>query len=164
MSKLEKKLILNRRSFLKNLFIAGGGIGMKSLLLGLPPSFITQRAFAAEMPTFLIFSTMASGDPVNCNIPGTYKAGMIHEGSFATPQNVNLGGQIYQAAAPWRTLNRGLRNRFQFFHHSTEIITHPEAAKFLRARGALVGESGNGLEMIPSAIASLRKPRSAIEL
>lgn len=147
----------SRRAFLQKGLAAAGTLGLRSMLLGLPPAFITSRAMAATKSTYLIYSCNGQGCPVNPNVPGSYLAGVTHPGSFATPASFTLGGKTVQGAAPWGNLPQALRDRLQFIHHDTQTNAHSEAENVLKVQGALKATTGSGSEMLPSAIAQLNQ-------
>jgi hypothetical protein len=145
-----------RRDVVLTAMKTGGLIGLKSLLLGLPPSFLARRVMAqANGAQFLIFSENEKGDPVNCNVPGSYVAGTWRNSSanFSAPPLYLFGTQQFQAAVPWGNLDSDLRARLNFFHHKTGASNHPESRSVLSIYGAVMGESGSGSEMLPSAAA-----------
>ena len=150
-----QKKSLDRRDFLMNSLAAAGTLGLRSLVLGLPPMFLTQRAMAAGQATYLIYSCYSEGCPLNANAPGSYQPGVTHAGSFNTPVSFTLGTTNTQAAAPWANLPALLRNRMNFIHHDSRTNAHSEADNVLKVHGALKGASGNGAEMLPSAIAQM---------
>jgi len=155
-----KKAILERREFILKTVASCGAIGLKSLFLGLPPSFLSN-GLMANVNTgekYLILSTDFSGPPVNCNTPGTYHSNLVHPGasgySFDTAPTLQLGQTGYKAASCWSDLSSELKSRFHFFHYKSLSSGHNEAPSVMKAHGA-IRESGGGaaLEMLPSAIA-----------
>ncbi|MGF1509285.1 MAG: DUF1501 domain-containing protein [Myxococcota bacterium] len=154
---------LDRRQTLRAA-LGAGGLGLRALATGLPASFLMgRRNVRAQMPTkpdFLILSSAQPGDPINTNAPGTYVAGAVNNpnpGMEETP--IQLGGMATSAAAPWATLPEALRQRLQIFHHRTNTNAHPEWDSVLKFHGAIKGPSGNGEDMLPSALASLTAAR-----
>ena len=151
---------LNRRKFVACLFAAGGGLGLRSMLLGLPRPFLLNRAMAAPgAENFLLFSSARSGDPINANAPGSYVTGVDHATEFTSPVTFMLGDQAVSGAAPWANLSSDFRARLQFIHHASNSSAHTESAKVLKINGTLRSENGNGVEMLPSAIAQHLSPR-----
>lgn len=150
----KQEIIKHRREFIAGLFTAAGGIGLQSLLLGLPPAFLARRAMAAEAvdPTFLVFTSRRAADPVNANVPGTYINGIIHNRDFPGV-DFNLGNVRVKAAKPWADLPQGFRSHLNFFHLQTGTSSHNETENVIRAGNQLLGLGGAGLEMLPSAIA-----------
>ncbi len=145
----------SRRDVVLTAIKAGGCLGLKSLLLGLPPSFLTHRAFAAGTPQFLVFSESSAGDPVNCNVPGSYVPGVwrASQTNFVNPPTYNFGTKAFQAAVPWGILDADLRARLNFFHHRTGASAHPESRSVMSIHGSIIGETGSGSEMLPSVVA-----------
>jgi len=146
---------LSRRDLLLRAAATSGYIGIKSMLLGLPPSFIAHRAMAQEGLQYLIFSESASGDPVNCNAPGTYGTGAWHgfNSDFVSPPTYQFGGQSFQAAVPWGDLSLDLRERINFFHLRTKANAHPESTIVQTIFGSIKDENGANVESLPSAVA-----------
>ena len=70
--------ILNRRNLLQGALAGAGLIGLRAMATGLPISFLLDPKSAraddacAASAQFLILSMSASGDALNCNVPGTY--------------------------------------------------------------------------------------------
>ena len=74
---------ITRRQGLLGLF--GGGLGLKAFVTGLPAWYLLnpRRATAQDLQCaitarenlqYLILSVSSNGDPLNCNVPGTYEA------------------------------------------------------------------------------------------
>jgi len=148
----DQVIVLRRREFIAGLFTSFGGLGLKSMLLGLPPAFLARRAMAATNPTFLVFTTRRHAGPVNAHVPGTYINGLYHPREIGGV-NVNLGGTNYTGARAWADMPATFRSQTNFFHHATLASAHPEAQKTMRINGSLLGQGGAGVEMLPSAIA-----------
>jgi len=119
---------------------------------GLPISFLLNPSIAragtcAAMNTsqFLILSMSASGDALNCNVPGTYDlpasfaAGSVNHPATPemTPTPLKLKGQTFNAAAPWAGLPQAVLDRTVFFHHRTQTANHGELGKVLQLFGVL---------------------------
>ncbi len=153
----------SRRNFLRTALLGCGGLALRSLATGLSSEFLTERVAHAEpsgTPTFLILATDQSGDPLNVGAPGSLAdAGLRARYDAAHPAEVrstklSLGGGVYDAAAPWGALPPALLSRLGFVHHRTSAETHPEHPKVMRVFDAMRGATGNGVEMLPSAIAA----------
>jgi len=145
--------ILNRRQLLGASLAGAGLIGLRSMATGLPISFLlnpkSARADAAcaASAQYLILSMSASGDALNCNVPGTYDlpatfaSGTINHSDpsdmtmAATP--LKIGAQQWTAAKPWSTLPQNILDRSVFFHHSTGTANHGELGRVLQLFGAL---------------------------
>jgi len=137
-------MLTRRRVLLSSLF-GTGYLGLRSMLTGLPVSFLLRptRAWAAPPPPaqFLVLATSGTGDPINANSPGTYDLPAsypnqpIHP-AFDTmaPTPIVLGGASYKAALPWSTLSA--LDRTQFFHHSTLTNNHSDQQKVMSLMGA----------------------------
>lgn len=152
---------LQRREFIAGLFASNGFLGLRAMLLGFSPSFLVSRAIAAEGATALIFSTDNTASPVNCNAPGTFKTGFDHAtveqagiaAQSIAPTSFTLGNTTVSAAKRWSEMPNDLRERFHFFHHTTNENAHPNARLVLTLNGKVRMQKGSGSEMIPSAIA-----------
>jgi len=158
-----------RRSLLKSALLGPGAIGLRALATGLPASFLLDprvaRAEGAGTPQYLILSISASGDALNCNVPGTYDlpstfaAGSVYhpETPEMMPGTLKLSGKSYTAAAPWTKLPQAILDRTVFFHHRTQTANHGEMERVL----ALFGSSRRGLETpsyFSAQLASSLKP------
>ena len=160
-------MIVSRRSTLLTTLFGGGYVGLRALATGLPVSFLLNPRKALADGTmscankgkaqYVIFQTSGSGDPINANAPGTYEDSKIVHSSDPTmaPTNLTLGGQTYQAAAPWATLPASVLARTQFWHIMTDTPIHPKEPQVLE----LMGASQNvGNEMFPSLLAKAIAP------
>lgn len=160
--------ISRREGLLAGLF-GSGYIGLRALATGLPAWYLMnpRRATAQDLQCaigareylqYLIVSANSNGDPLNCNVPGTY------EGSAATaihpmqaemaPTPVTLGAATYTAALPWASTEVGgaltpaTLSRIAFFHHRTGTTVHGDQPKVMK----LLGDTSGG-EMFVSAYA-----------
>lgn len=153
----------SRRTFLRAALFGGGGLALRSIATGLSTAFLAEGTAHAEpvtKPTYLILATDQSGDPLNIGAPGSLVDPTLRANYDARhptevkSAKVSLGGAAWDAAAPWASLPPALLARLAFVHHRTMAETHPEHGKVLRVFDALRGASGNGVEMLPSAIAN----------
>jgi hypothetical protein len=153
---------IKRREALLGMLFGAGYVGLRSLATGIPAAVLMNpRRALAQVPTeggapatvtkpqFLIFSTTGSGDPVNCNAPGTYddpNIGHPNDPSMAaTP--MSFGGQMVKGGLIWSMLPQQILSRTCFFHHGTYTVIHPDEGKVLRMMGAVAGG-----EMLPSML------------
>src|SRR5580765_1331027 len=103
---------ISRRQGLLGLF--GGSLGLRAFVTGLPAWYLMnpRRATAQDLQCainardnleYLILSLSSNGDPLNCNVPGTYEAPeIIHPLQTEVEKvSVTLGAQSYGAALPW---------------------------------------------------------------
>ncbi len=147
--------LVNRRQMLQGALAGAGLIGLRAMATGLPISFLLNPKSAradgtcatAAASQFLILSMSASGDALNCNVPGTYDlpstfaAGTVNHSDpmdlsmTATP--LTIRGQKWTAAKPWSTLPQNVLDRTVFFHHSTGTANHGELGRVLEIFGAL---------------------------
>jgi len=160
-------MLLERRDALLTALFGAGHVGLRALATGLPAWFIANPRLATaqtldcaimakEKLQYLILSTSSSGDPMNCNTPGTYEAAPIIHPTQATMVStpVTLGGKSYGAALPWADTAVGgamaaaTLARTAFFHHTTRSTVHGDQPKVMKLLGAL-----NGGEMAVSAFA-----------
>jgi hypothetical protein len=130
---------LDRRAMLRLLFGAGA-LGLRSLATGIPISLLAdpRRALAADPPSgrpaqFVLLATSADGDPIGCNVPGTYLDQRIVHPPAPTMQATPLvlSGQTFTAAKPWAELPQQLLDRTCFFHHATHSLVHAEEQKVM---------------------------------
>ena len=156
-----------RRQTLLSLLYGPGLIGLRAAVTGLPVGLLyaaqqgsliraSQAATAASVtPQFLIFSTSASGDPVNCNTPGCYDDPKIMHAKdadmAATP--MSLGSVRTTGARLWSTLPQPMLDRTSFFHHGTYTVVHPDQNKILHLHNTL----SKG-EILPSALSKALAP------
>ncbi|HEY5373551.1 MAG TPA: hypothetical protein VIK01_07675 [Polyangiaceae bacterium] len=104
---------------------------------------------------FLVASASSAGDPMSCNVPGTYEAaGIVHptQVEFAST-TMMLGTKSVKGAQVWSTLTDGVRSRTNFFHHITGGLVHGDHPKVMR----FLGNSSGG-EMWPSIYAKHLAP------
>jgi hypothetical protein len=160
-------MLLKRRDALLTALFGTGHIGLRALATGLPAWFIANPRLATaqtldcaitakEKLQYLILSTSSAGDPMNCNVPGTYEAAPIIHPAQPTmaATMVTLGGKTYGAALPWAdtTVGGALATatlaRTAFFHHTTRSTVHGDQPKVMKLLGALTGG-----EMVVSAFA-----------
>ncbi len=170
---------INRRQGLLGLF--GGTLGLKAFVTGLPAWYLLnpRRATAQDLQCaitakqnlqYLILSVSSNGDPLNCNVPGTYEAATIIHPTQTEVEQVplTLGGNTYGAALPWADpsvlsptdmamgvatpatgqLNSAVLARTAFFHHRTGTTVHGDQPKVMK----LLGDMSGG-EMVVSAYA-----------
>lgn len=164
--------MLKRRDALLGALFGSGYIGLRALATGLPAWFIANpsRANAQELACainakenlqYLIVSSSSSGDPLNCNAPGTYEAPeIIHPlqpEMAATP--LTLGQRTVNAALPWASTEVGgalapaVHARMNVFHHLTKSTVHGDQPKVMKLMGAM-----NRNEMLVSAYAKHLAP------
>jgi Protein of unknown function (DUF1501) len=157
---------INRRDVLRASALGTLVAGLRAAATGLPAWFLANptKASAADMACtianldklqFLVASTSSAGDPMSCNVPGTYEAaGIIHptQAEFAaTP--FNFGTTSVKGAQIWSTLTDSVRKRTNFFHHITGGLVHGDHPKVMR----FLGNSSGG-EMWPSIYAKHLAP------
>src|SRR6185369_3827566 len=115
--------ILNRRNLFQSALAGAGLLGLRAMATGLPISFLldpksvrAQDACGdATNAQYLILSMSASGDALNCNVPGTYDlpasfaSGSINHSDpmdmSMTPGSMTVGGAQWTAAKPWTSLS-----------------------------------------------------------
>jgi hypothetical protein len=170
---------ISRRQGLLGLF--GGSLGLKAFVTGLPAWYLMnpRRATAQDLQCaitarenlqYLILSVSSNGDPLNCNVPGTYEQpAIVHPTQPAMEMvPVMLGDKSYGAALPWADpsvmsptdvamgvatpatgqLTSAVLARTAFFHHRTGTTVHGDQPKVMR----LLGDMSGG-EMVVSAYA-----------
>lgn len=158
MSKKNKTFIdkanFSRRDLLLAGLYSGGGIGLRSLMTGIPIHFLTTRSMSnIDNLQYLVYAASAGGDPVNCNIPGSYIPGCEHPPAFATPVDILLGTETYKVASVWNNLKPEIKAMANFFHLRSGTNSHTEQASVLKLFGAVEPIEGRFPEMLQSAIA-----------
>lgn len=149
-----------RRQALESFVRASMGLALRSLVTGIAPAVWLNpgRALAAEgddstlaPPKFVIYSTSGNGDPINCNVPGTYDSPLVVHAQdpsmAATP--IVQNGISRVGAQVWAGLPAGMLDKMAFFHHATYTIIHTEVSNVMRLQGAV-----NHNNMLPCALAS----------
>ncbi len=149
-----KKIKLSRREALIMALCSGGGLGLRSLLTGVPIHFLTRRSMAQTAGKHMIYCYSRDGDPVNSNAPGTYKTGYEHPPAYQTPENITLGSQTLQAAGVWNNLNNNIKQTANFFHLRTTAVAHNESNQALTLNGNVGPIVGSSAEMLPSVISN----------
>ena len=140
-----------RRDFLLKVLFSGGGLGLKSLLIGLPPAFLMRRAMGQESRTRLIYCFQRQGDPIGCNFGPAYDIpACVHPTAFETPVLTDFGNRSIQCAAPWASLSQDFRENSHMIFHHTGAAAHPESNVVLAGFSSLKGRGGIGSEMLPS--------------
>jgi hypothetical protein len=159
--------MLKRRDALLTGLFGAEFIGLRALATGLPAWFIAnpRQATAQDLQCaitakdkmqYLVVSASSQGDPLNCNVPGTYEAPeIIHPtGVTRAPSMVTLGAKTYGAALPWAAtdvggaLSAATLARTNFFHYSTRSTVHGDQPKVMKLLGLT-----NRSEMLISALA-----------
>jgi hypothetical protein len=161
---------ITRRQGLLGLF--GGSLGLKAFVTGLPAWYLLnpRRATAQDLQCaitarenlqYLILSVSSNGDPLNCNVPGTYEATSIVHPTQTEVEMVplTLRGQTYGAALPWADpsvmsptdmamgvatpatgqLAAATLARTAFFHHRTGTTVHGDQPKVMKLLGDMSG-------------------------
>lgn len=161
---------LTRREALLSALFGGSYLGLRSLATGLPVAFLANPLRAdtcsidAAKAQFIIMSTSDSGDPMNCNMPGTYDfADIAHPPAAMFPDfgqvTANLGGKSVKMAKCWGDLINSadpkiaVASRIAFVHHSTQNNSHTNQNKVQRLMGALPRQ-----EMLVSYLAKQLAP------
>jgi hypothetical protein len=164
--------MLKRRDALLGALFGSGYIGLRALATGLPAWFLANpsKANAQELACainakenlqYLIVSSSSQGDPLNCNVPGTYEAPeIIHPLAVElAPTAVTLGQKTVNAALPWASTEVGgalapaTLARTNFFHHTTKSTVHGDQPKVMKLMGGM-----NRNEMLVSAYAKHLAP------
>jgi len=165
-------MLLARRDALMTALFGAGHVGLRALATGLPAWFLANprsataesldcAIMAKEKLQYLIVSCSSQGDPVNCNVPGTYEApAIIHPNQDTMAATmVSLGGKSYGAAKPWAGTDVGgalapaTLGRTAFFHHTTRTTTHGDQPKVMKLLGGVTGG-----DMVVSAFAKHLSP------
>jgi hypothetical protein len=165
------KPMTRRESLLAGLF-GTGYIGLRAMATGLPTWYLLnpRRATAQDLQCaitakenlqYLILSASSNGDPMNCNVPGTYEiADVIHpQQTEVEAVPLTLGAQTVNGALPWADpsvlsptdvamgvatpakgqLNSAVLARTAFFHHRTGTTVHGDQPKVMKVLGDMTG-------------------------
>ncbi len=136
------------------MLLGASWLGLRSLASGIPVAVLANPRLALAQSCepakrkYLLLCTSKDGDPINCNVPGTYAdPNVVHPlDPRMAKTDLMLGSVATSAAKPWSTLPQAVLNRTVFFHHSTRTNSHANQAKVMRLMGAK--------EMLPSFIAN----------
>jgi len=153
MKQTTQPMTMTRRQSLQAWLAGSGAIGLRAMATGLPISFLVDpRSARADVAVscgaqYLILSMSASGDALNCNVPGTYDlpatfaAGSVNHADPAdmsmAPTTLSIAGKKWTAAKPWAGLPQTVLDRTVFFHHRTGTANHGELGRVLQLFGAL---------------------------
>lgn len=151
--KKQKSLVFDRREALLGAIAAGGGLALRSLLLGLPTQFLTQRSMALTQANFLVYSMNSGGCPINCNVPGTYVTGFDHAPEFATPVMTQWGSQNHLAASCWSNLKNEIKKTSNIFNLRSLTNSHNQMGDVTNIFGSIESPENSSAEMLPSIIA-----------
>ena len=132
-----------RRRLLLSALLGSGGVGLRALASGLPLSVLLGHEPRANAdtacpaaPQFLVLSTSADGDPITCNVPGTYTPGVAHSAHpDMAATSISVGGKSFDAAKPWSQVPQWALDRACFFHHATLTVDHSDEPKVMRLMG-----------------------------
>lgn len=146
-----------RRNIIRGALLGAGAVGLRSLVTGLPRSFLEtgNMALAADPGEFdyFIVSNSQGGDPLNANAPGTYVDGTEHNPSdLLAETEIGLGDGTFTAAKPWAELSADLRARMAFIHHGTYTNAHPEMSRVLAGHGSVTDLESNIADQFPSVL------------
>lgn len=173
---------MNRRSFLTGGMAGILGVSFRSMLLGVPASFLLNRAVysGAVNPKFTIFAGSAAGEPANVNGPGAYPVdgndlanrivhpdpgevntnitdvinGMpVDATDLANSVDLSLGNQTVKSARAYQALDQGFLDHLVSFWHQSGANAHTEFGSVLKAHGALKGRDGSSVEQLSTVIA-----------
>lgn len=156
--------MISRRSLLVSSLFGASSLGLRALATGLPVSFLANpREALADVPCatassgaqYVIFSTSATGDPINASVPGTYDdPAIVHSPDPAmAPAQLRIRGQAFTAAMPWTKLPQNVLDRTVFWHLMTNTPVHPKEPQVLNLMGAIPNA-----EMFPSLLAKQLAP------
>src|SRR3954467_8337609 len=148
-----KTITVTRRQSLQAWLPGARAIGLPAMAAGPPISFLVNPRSARADATgacsaqYLILSMSASGDALNCNVPGTYDlpatfaAGSVNHSDptdlSMAPTSLSLAGKKFTAAKPWAGVPQATLDRTVFFHHRTGTANHGELGRVLQLFGAL---------------------------
>jgi hypothetical protein len=161
---MEKKMNISRRSLIEKTVLGAGSLGLRALATGLPAAFLARPLAALaddftcadkNRAQYLVLATSSQGDPLNCNVPGTYDFPDIAHSPDPrmAGTDFSLGGKMVRAAQVWSTLPQWVLDRTSFFHHATLTNNHANLSKVMRLMGATARQ-----EMLPSILAKYLAP------
>ncbi len=144
---------ISRRAALQRLLLGPQLLGLRALASGIPAAMLMnpQTALAQlcepSKRRYLLLSASKGGDPLNCNVPGTWDdPKVIHSlDPLMAKTPLTLGTVKTSASKPWAALPQKVLDRTLFFHHSTRTNNHANQSKVMRLM--------EGKEMLPSFIA-----------
>jgi len=173
-------MITRREALLTGLF-GSGMLGLRALATGLPAKLLLNpRKALADMTTnacgiptgaaqYVIFATSGQGDPMGCNVPGTYLTdnpnltGIVHPADPTMVEtSISLGNKTYSAAKPWAMLDMNVTNNMNptnilsrtcFCHIMTNTPVHPKEPQVLQLQGTTLNN-----EMFPSVLSAQLAP------
>lgn len=164
-------MTFNRRAFLQYGLCGGAALALRSIVSGIPAAVLldpkrvlaqaAEQAASSVKPTFLIYATSQNGDPVNCNVPGTYTDPTLYHAAdpLMAPTNFSLGAQQVTAAKVWSSLDSAALSNTCFFHHATYTAVHPDEKLVLGVMGKMAGG-----EMLISTVGSqLQAPLNTVQ-
>ncbi|MEM9188014.1 MAG: hypothetical protein AAGF12_02465 [Myxococcota bacterium] len=135
---------IDRRSVLSVLFGAGG-VGVTAAATGLPLPFLRIGKVQAAAPNahYVIMLCNSQGDPLNCNVPGTYDDDWVWHppGGDFQPVELTFGTQRVRSARIWERLGPSVLERTAVIHHATRSQLHSELYKVLNLQGKTRGGS-----------------------
>jgi uncharacterized protein (DUF1501 family) len=128
---------VRRRGFLKGAGTASGVLMLQALATGIPAKVLLDplSASADDNPSgrLLILLCSRDGDPINCNVPGTYIPGVDHAPAPSMAETTfKLGSQTVSGAKVWSELPQSTLDRMLFFHHITDTPVHGDQARVQR--------------------------------
>jgi hypothetical protein len=164
---------ISRRDALFSTLFGAGLLGLRALATGLPAAVLAnpRKALADGLPMtcaadraqYLIMATSSLGDPLDCNVPGTYgDPGVLHpDDPTMAPTPLSLRGKTFTAAAPWASLPQSVLDRTCFFHNATTTPVHPKQPEVMSLNGAVVTHTPGGAQvpdMLISVLAAMLAP------
>ncbi len=172
---------LTRRRLLGHASRSALGLSMRSVITGLPVSFLlTGDAVAAPNPARIaILSSSGSGEPLNVYGPGTYAPELASVCEHPRPEEVDpaevgsvvvngvtlsvedlsesaevqLSGERVRMARCFEALSPEMRAHMVWFNYRTRANIHPQYRSVLTSYGDVHNALGRGAEEIPAAIA-----------
>ena len=171
----------NRRDFLRLGLNSFMGIGMRSVITGLPVPFLLHGVARANEVSakIMIFGNSSYGEPLNVCGPGTYDPNfseyfshpnamdieleevvsrmvnnvLIDVDSLNEAAEINLGSESVQMARCFEALSPDLLHHLVWFNYRSGANIHPQHKEVLTCFGQVRGADGRGSEQLPSAIA-----------
>ncbi len=167
--------MLSRRQWLQGALFGSAMLAFRAMASGIPPSVLlsprhgllglsdeaVQQKIDATRAQFLVLSASDSGEPINCNVPGTFDdPNILHPSDVSmAPITFSIGNTSGRGSAVWGSLPDTARARLSFFHHATNSIAHGDFSNVHSLYGAVPNH-----ENLMSAMGKiLQEPLGAIQ-
>ena len=173
-------MTFKRRDFLKSGIGSSLMLAMRATATGVPLSFLLNPLASANLDgtaKYSIISCSGAGESQNTNGPGSFGPGLASgiDHVIANNETRTINGTQYTsedlatstpfwadqdvlAARCYGALDHSFKQNLAWFNHRTLSGVHTELRKVMTGQGGIRSLSGNGLELLPSAIAQETHP------